>query len=86
MLLGLVGCTESQQTNCNCQVEGVDYVRTVRNLDGVELIQSSLPVFIEPYDTLINCDLHGYSWETVTTTPLPDGTITSTKERRINCN
>lgn len=85
ILLTLISCNNEQPT-CNCQVIGNDHIRTVRNIDGIELIQSSLPIQIIPYDTITDCNQDQVSWYKIVDTPVLNGVSTKTSFRRITCN
>lgn len=85
ILLTLLGCT-NEPPPCNCQVTGNDQIRTVRMIDSIQIIQSSHPADIIPYDTIVDCGQDQVSWYDIVESPVMDGVSTRTSYRKINCN
>lgn len=89
LLLSVVlftSCDEKQIPPCNCKVIGNDHLLEVIDDDGIQIVHSSLPMMIFPYDTVVNCDQNGVSWYKITETIAPAKTITKTSYRKIECN
>lgn len=85
VLLSITSCNNEQQT-CNCQVIGNDQIRTVRMIDSIQIIQSSHPAEIIPYDTITDCNQDQVSWYDIVETPVLNGVTTRTSYRKIQCN
>lgn len=84
-LMILISCN-NEVPPCNCQVVGNDHLREVINEGGIQIIHSSLPANIIPYDTIVDCTQDSVSWYKVTETIEPPKTITKTSYRKIQCN
>lgn len=86
ILLSTISCDNKPEVlPCNCQVIGNDHLREVINDNGIQIIHSSLPILITPYDTIVDCSQDQVSWYKITETIEPPKTITKTSYRKIIC-
>ncbi len=86
VLTSLMSCTNEEPETCNCQVIGNDQFKEVIEDEGIQIIHSSQPIMIIPYDTITDCNQDQVDWYKVTTTIESNKTITKTSYRKIQCN